>query len=752
MEGGQTIYGLVIAPDNYTPVFTSPDAFNSTYAWCDWLRDEAAGCVFLPAAGYRNGNTMNDIGNAGCYWAPEDWGPYDARRLKFDSMYLEATGFFGRASGQSVRLVSDLTVGSVSVLDTKNGKVTAGSSSAKVGSTVTFTASPDNGYEIGSILVRDISGSSVEVSGTNGSYSYIQPVSSTTISVSFVKEDRLAGYFSVSTDKRVLFSRGNLYWDGSKWNMEANQYDFRHYNGHINDFANINGIRTTTPFGTVGSFYWSKNPDCARSEAYSDPGASRGDVIFTNNPNDYEKMNPDFTVSGKKGFWRVPTTEEWSYLLYTRGTGDTYFRCGVTVSGNNDCLVIAPDGNTTPIADSYDEESWAVAEKAGFVCLMAVGGREGQEIKPAIPFYPGYPFHGYYISSEPNVDASDSRRLNFTGNEVNGFFGSNRANAFSLRLVACQYKVKTHKTYGSFEIDREFFFPGEEVVIKNVSPHEKCTLRVIDRENADLTFTDLGNGTYKFIMPEVPVTVACMPIGTLTGAFSVSPDKKVYFSKGNLQYQASTKTWRFAEYQYEFIGDAPGNNTADENVRAGQSGWIDLFGWGATGLNNNTMPPYSISTNGLDYKAGYSTPQNEPLSRENGSDWGACMGEGWRTLSKGEFTYIFEHGHGRFITIVVATNSVYGYIISPDNYTLNISDTCSWDDWKKAEAAGCVFLPAAGLREGSTVTLEVWWPEWKYWSSSDAFYGEIGSHAVPFDSNERSRGIGHAVRLVADVE
>ena len=38
--------------------------------------------------------------------------------------------------------------------------------------------------------------------------------------------------------------------------------------------------------------------------------------------------------------------------------------------------------------------------------------------------------------------------------------------------------------------------------------------------------------------------------GACSYAFPVSSSgKKVYFSKGNLQYQASTDTWRFAENQ-----------------------------------------------------------------------------------------------------------------------------------------------------------------------------------------------------------
>ena len=43
--------------------------------------------------------------------------------------------------------------------------------------------------------------------------------------------------------------------------------------------------------------------------------------------------------------------------------------------------------------------------------------------------------------------------------------------------------------------------------------------------------------------------IGSVPEGALKGVFSVSSTKKVYFSQGNLQYRASTNTWRFADKQ-----------------------------------------------------------------------------------------------------------------------------------------------------------------------------------------------------------
>lgn len=66
--------------------------------------------------------------------------------------------------------------------------------------------------------------------------------------------------------------------------------------------------------------------------------------------------------------------------------------------------------------------------------------------------------------------------------------------------------------------------------------------------------------------------------GALKGEFSVSATKKVHFSQGNLQYQASTKTWRFAEHQYDYIG------SANSQISSSYTGWIDLFGYGTKWL------------------------------------------------------------------------------------------------------------------------------------------------------------------------
>ena len=80
--------------------------------------------------------------------------------------------------------------------------------------------------------------------------------------------------------------------------------------------------------------------------------------------------------------------------------------------------------------------------------------------------------------------------------------------------------------------------------------------------------------------------------GALPGEFSVSASLKVHFAQGNLQYQASTKTWRFAANQYTSVGNP------NSNISSSYSGWIDLFGWGTSGVNQK---PFSGSEDYHDY-------------------------------------------------------------------------------------------------------------------------------------------------------
>ena len=214
--------------------------------------------------------------------------------------------------------------------------------------------------------------------------------------------------------------------------------------------------------------------------------------------------------------------------------------------------------------------------------------------------------------------------------------------------------------------------------------------------SADNASDDEGDGHLRSALQRVRlVQEPVKPVGgTLKGRFSVSADKQVLFSQGNLQYQASTNTWKFAEHQTDYIGED------NDNVSPTYDGWIDLFGWGTGNDPTNT----TMATNAY----------------QTFVDWGinAISNGGntpnvWRTLSENEWTYIFERRSNHNNLKCLATiNGVKALILLPDdwvtpsgislnatteNTTTNIYTTA---EWTILESAGAILLPLAGRRCG----------------------------------------------------
>ena len=97
---GQTVndvLGVVLYPDDYT---------GTTYTTSsDWSTFESAGCVFLPAAGYRSGPSVYDVGSLGGYWSSTASSTSNAYYVRFISSTVNPANNRSRSSGYSVRLV-----------------------------------------------------------------------------------------------------------------------------------------------------------------------------------------------------------------------------------------------------------------------------------------------------------------------------------------------------------------------------------------------------------------------------------------------------------------------------------------------------------------------------------------------------------------------------------------------------------------------------------------------------------------------
>ena len=135
-------------------------------------------------------------------------------------------------------------------------------------------------------------------------------------------------------------------------------------------------------------------------------------------------------------------------------------------------------------------------------------------------------------------------------------------------------------------------------------------------------------------------------------------------------------------------------------------------------------------------------------------DWGTAIDDKgtWTTLSgggNGEWKYLFDH----HVNIWGTCNSVTGRFIAPDNFvggTAALSAIVS--DWKTAQDAGIVFLPAAGDRNGSYVSTVG--GNGRYWSSTardDKFaYLVFFNNILVYPDNSGSRNLGFSVRLITE--
>ena len=252
------------------------------------------------------------------------------------------------------------------------------------------------------------------------------------------------------------------------------------------------------------------------------------------------------------------------------------------------------------------------------------------------------------------------------------------------------------------------------------------------------------------------------------GVFSVSADKQVTFSKGNLQYTQSTDTWSFASAQYEYLGtdNVIGGTVTSDEYGYDKSGTaladkVDLFGWSTSTTNFGV----STSTDYNDYSGSF-------------VDWGTNkIGNDapntWRTLSYDEWYYLrYTRTNADALCGVAQVNGVNGLILLPDNWTCPSGITFKSDfhsndgvdyyaayqtftaaEWSKLEAAGAVFLPAAGYRYGTDGGYVQ--DRGGYWSASgrgsdDAYYLSFTSGGAGMRYGHRNNG--RSVRLVKDLQ
>lgn len=236
------------------------------------------------------------------------------------------------------------------------------------------------------------------------------------------------------------------------------------------------------------------------------------------------------------------------------------------------------------------------------------------------------------------------------------------------------------------------------------------------------------------------------------GKFSISATQQIAFSSGNLQYHPLNNQWRFAESQIDGVGDA------NANISPTYDGWVDLFCWG-TGDE-----PTRIVTNNNAYL--------------NFVDWGTNSigtdtANTWRTMSADEWNYILSYRpNAAALNGIAHINGVNGLVLLPDDWiaiegmTFNngayghwsrdyyaVHNTFTLEQWQQMEAAGAIFLPAVGYRQGNSIYASG--SKGYYWTTSPN--GGCGPITLEFSAkeiitNSSYRYSGLSIRLIKDIE
>ena len=263
---------------------------------------------------------------------------------------------------------------------------------------------------------------------------------------------------------------------------------------------------------------------------------------------------------------------------------------------------------------------------------------------------------------------------------------------------------------------------------------------------------------------------------TIPGDFTVG-SKKVEFATSNLQatYDGSSWSWASAANPWDRIGDAAGNNKIQAIGVSENNVTVDLFGWVGASSSFTDEAQYGITS----ATSGYGSNATEALKY----DWGTFIVGGWRTPTKDEWTYVFSTrkscslvngtSDARYTHATINTDatSVNGMILFPDGVKIasdeattwgTINGTSAWGtkctsaQWTALAAKGCVFLPVAGYRNGSSVSNVN--EGGYYWSSSpdpsdmDKAYTMYFKSGTLGTANPDGRKYGLSVRLVKDAE
>ena len=281
---------------------------------------------------------------------------------------------------------------------------------------------------------------------------------------------------------------------------------------------------------------------------------------------------------------------------------------------------------------------------------------------------------------------------------------------------------------------------------------------------------DPAEGKIIFSTNKASASISVVRFDDNPDGFWVSNTKQIRFSQGNLQYQPSTQTWRFAEHQYDIIG---AETNSVNIVKSSYSGWLDLFTWASSGYSSNKAPYKKYNRDDFYNTESVFYPTSDIAGTKY--DWGefnAISNGGnragqWRTLTIEEFQYLHKkRPNAKNLTGFGRVNGVEGRIYLPHGWKtpegLNFvaekgNNIYTKSEWIRMEENGAIFLPRGGEYYFRPFDSNPWetagyFDNWSYWSSSVSWI-EKKAHAFSYEQGSGIfQNVYCAVRLVQDVK
>ena len=375
--------------------------------------------IFIPAAGSLQKSLPQGDGVFGAYWSKDVYNDsYQAIDFEFTSDYVTANSATASArySGLSIRPVCPNTEPTSTPVETIELNQTTLELTKGKNSTLNYSVSPSHATD--KSVTWSSSNESVATVNQDGIITAVAVGTCTitcsandgsnvkaTCTVTTLDPNLLTGEFSVSSTKKVHFTKGNLYWNGSTFKFESSQTSYP----------------TSWSSTHVGHFYWTKTASASYASSYNDGTNINSDIPF------FAQSKGGITVEGTTGLYAL-TESEYEYLFNRRTNASNLYKYGVTVSGKPNCLIIAPDNYSGTIQSIYDASSWTNAEKDGLVCLPAAGYRYNTSINST-------DYSGYYQSSTSASNIDNTYSMYFSQYGLSVSSNRNRNEGFSLRLV-----------------------------------------------------------------------------------------------------------------------------------------------------------------------------------------------------------------------------------------------------------------------------------------------------------------------------